>query len=293
MVSHSSLLRALRTVCAAVLLLGAVQSPLRAEDPVAAPSSAVGAAPLAASASPVVGVGTLPRDLSPWGMFRNADIVVQIVMAGLVFASLATWTVFAAKTVEIVGRSRRLRAARTALADAETFAAARQALSTRDDAPAALAAAVQEEFALAAGLPPDGVRERITLASSQVVGSAVEQLKHGTGMLATTGAIAPFVGLFGTVWGIMNSFIGISRAQTTNLAVVAPGIAEALLATAIGLAVAIPAVVLYNIVTRSIAGYRSGLEDLAVHLLRLAGRDLDRGLHLDTSRRQTERIGFK
>lgn len=288
MLSHSRLLRSLRVVCAVALFVAAMQTPLRAEEPAGAPSFAPG------TTNSVIGIGTLPRDLSPWGMFRNADIVVQIVMVGLVVASLASWTVFAAKTVEIVGQSRRLRAARTAIGDAETFGAARQAVPATSDVPAALIAAVHEEFVHADGLPADGVRERIMLASSQVIGAAVEQLKHGTGMLATTGAIAPFVGLFGTVWGIMNSFIGISRVQTTNLAVVAPGIAEALLATAIGLAVAIPAVVLYNIVTRSIVGYRTALEDLAVHLLRLAGRDLDRGLHLEArERRSTERMGFK
>jgi len=95
-------------------------------------------------------------------------------------------------------------------------------------------------------------------------------------VLATIGATAPFVGLFGTVWGIMNSFIGISKSHTTNLAVVAPGIAEALLATAFGLAAAIPAVVIYNVFARSIAGYRATLGDSAAEVLRLVSRDLER-----------------
>jgi biopolymer transport protein ExbB len=98
----------------------------------------------------------------------------------------------------------------------------------------------------------------------------------GTSVLATIGATAPFVGQFGTVWGIMNSFIGTSREHTTNLAVVAPGIAKALLATAFGLAAAIPAVVIYNVFARSISGYRALLGDAAAALLRLASRDLDR-----------------
>ena len=97
----------------------------------------------------------------------------------------------------------------------------------------------------------------------------------GTGILATIGATAPFVGLFGTVWGIMNSFIGISKSQTTNLAVVAPGIAEALLATALGLVAAIPAVVIYNLFARWIAGYRARLADAAAGVERLVSRDLD------------------
>ena len=96
------------------------------------------------------------------------------------------------------------------------------------------------------------------------------------GMLATIGATAPFVGLFGTVWGIMNSFIGISKAHTTNLAVVAPGIAEALLATAFGLVAAVPAVVIYNMFARSISGYRALLADASAQVIRHVSRDLDR-----------------
>ncbi len=101
------------------------------------------------------------------------------------------------------------------------------------------------------------------------------RLTLGTGVLATIGATAPFVGLFGTVWGIMNSFIGISESQTTNLAVVAPGIAEALLATALGLVAAIPAVVIYNHFARQIAAYRALLADTAAGIERLVSRDLD------------------
>ena len=104
-------------------------------------------------------------------------------------------------------------------------------------------------------------------------------------MLATIGATAPFVGLFGTVWGIMNSFIGISKSQTTNLAVVAPGIAEALLATALGLVAAIPAVVIYNVFARSIAGYRALLGDASAEVMRLVSRDLDRRAPCRRSRR--------
>ena len=101
-------------------------------------------------------------------------------------------------------------------------------------------------------------------------------MTRGTGVLATIGSTAPFVGLFGTVWGIMNAFIGISRSQTTNLAVVAPGIAEALLATAIGLVAAIPAVVIYNLFARWISGYRAMLGDGAAEIMRHLSRDLDR-----------------
>src|SRR5690606_38089501 len=106
--------------------------------------------------------------------------------------------------------------------------------------------------------------------------AAARRMTRGTGILATIGSTAPFVGLFGTVWGIMNSFIGISKAQTTNLAVVAPGIAEALLATALGLVAAIPAVIIFNMFARATAGYRGLLGDGAAELLRMVSRDLDR-----------------
>ena len=104
---------------------------------------------------------------------------------------------------------------------------------------------------------PDALKERISWLLERVEASSSRRIGRGMGLLASIGATAPFVGLFGTVWGIMNSFIGISNAHTTNLAVVAPGIAEALLATALGLFAAIPAVVIYNIFSRSIGGYRA------------------------------------
>jgi biopolymer transport protein ExbB len=121
------------------------------------------------------------------------------------------------------------------------------------------------------------VKERIASRLERIEAASGRQMIRGTGILATVGATAPFVGLFGTVWGIMNSFIGISRQHTTNLAVVAPGIAEALLATALGLVAAIPAVVMYNIFSRWIAGYRALQADASAEILRLIGRDLDRG----------------
>ena len=108
-------------------------------------------------------------------------------------------------------------------------------------------------------------------------------MTRGTHLLATIGATAPFVGLFGTVWGIMNAFIGISKSHTTNLAVVAPGIAEALLATAIGLVAAIPAVIIYNLFARSIAGYRALISDASGAILRHVSRDLERQQRAENS----------
>jgi biopolymer transport protein ExbB len=122
----------------------------------------------------------------------------------------------------------------------------------------------------------EGIKERVASRLNRLEAGYARRITRGTGMLATIGATAPFVGLFGTVWGIMNSFIGISKSQTTNLAVVAPGIAEALLATAVGLAAAIPAVVIYNVFARQIASYRALLGDASAEVMRLVSRDLDR-----------------
>ena len=123
----------------------------------------------------------------------------------------------------------------------------------------------------------DGIKERITARFERIGAGVGRRMMQATGILATIGAIAPFVGLFGTVWGIMNSFIGISKLHTTNLAVVAPGIAEALLATAFGLAAAIPAVVIYNAFARAIANYRALYADASVEILTLVSRDLSQG----------------
>ena len=120
----------------------------------------------------------------------------------------------------------------------------------------------------------DGIKERIAARFERIEAGVGRHMLRGTSILATIGATAPFVGLFGTVWGIMNSFIGISKLHTTNLAVVAPGIAEALLATAFGLAAAIPAVVIYNMFSRSIAQYRALYADVSVEIMTLVSRDL-------------------
>ena len=121
----------------------------------------------------------------------------------------------------------------------------------------------------------EGIKERTGFRLERRVAFVGRYMGRGNGYLATIGAISPFVGLFGTVWGIMNSFIGIAQTQTTNLAVVAPGIAEALLATAIGLFAAIPAVVIYNIFARMIGSYKASLGDVAAQVLLLQSRDLD------------------
>jgi biopolymer transport protein ExbB len=244
----------------------------------AAPASPAGEAAQAPSAMPPVTdvvPALLPRDLSPTGMFMAADVVVKAVMIGLIFASLLTWTIWIAKTLELIGARRRLARAEEALVAARSLAEAAQRASEATPQVARLIAAVESELRRS----PDrrdieGIKERIAARFERIEAGVGRRMQRGTGIVATIGATAPFVGLFGTVWGIMNSFIGISKLHTTNLAVVAPGIAEALLATAFGLAAAIPAVVIYNMFSRSIAQYRALYADVSVEIMTLVSRDL-------------------
>ena len=217
----------------------------------------------------------LPRNLSPWGMFMHADIVVKAVMIGLAFASLVTWTVWLSKTIELA-RATHLVKRRLALLESDTTLADVVRDSTGHDAVAQLIQSAAREAELSDGIRDDGFKERVALRLERVEAAMSRRITVGTGVLATIGATAPFVGLFGTVWGIMNAFIGISEAHTTNLAVVAPGIAEALLATALGLIAAIPAVVIYNHLARSIAAWRALLGDASAQVLLVVSREQDR-----------------
>ncbi|MGD9480959.1 tonB-system energizer ExbB [Shinella sp. G-2] len=221
----------------------------------------------------------LPHDLSPWGMFMAADIVVKGVMMGLAFASVVTWTVLLVKIAELGAAQRSVGQAVRRLSAARGLEDGEQALGRNRGVAARMTAAAREEMAVSEPVldhvSDGGVKERIASRLTRMEVHAGRRIAKGTGLLATIGSTAPFVGLFGTVWGIMNSFIGISKAQTTNLAIVAPGIAEALLATAIGLVAAIPAVVIYNFLARAITGYRQKLADASAAIERLASRDLD------------------
>ena len=220
----------------------------------------------------------LPHDLSPWSMFLQADIVVKLVMVGLALASIVTWTVLLAKSLELARAMRRQRQVLMIVSEARSLEAAPREIGGA--AASALIEAAREELKASAGAleDRDGLKERIVSRLERIEANTGRRMTRGTGALATIGATAPFVGLFGTVWGIMNSFIGISRAQTTNLAVVAPGIAEALLATACGLVAAIPAVVIYNHFARQITAYKAVVGDTSAAVLRLVSRDLSRGV---------------
>ena len=237
----------------------------------------VPASPSSPSALPVIGSSHLPRDLSPWSMFLTADIVVQTVIVGLAFASVVTWTVWLAKSIELYLARQKLTRGLAAIGSERSLADAFARVGNKG-----LLAAFIREALLELRLSSDitdkiGIKERVASRLARLEVAAGRDMNRGTGLLATIGATAPFVGLFGTVWGIMNSFVGISKAQTTNLAIVAPGIAEALLATAVGLFAAIPAVIIYNQFARSIGAYRIVSGDASAEVLRLVSRDLDRG----------------
>jgi biopolymer transport protein ExbB len=217
------------------------------------------------------------RELSPWSMFLSADVLVKAVMIGLAFASLVTWTIFIAKMIEFSLIQRRLRTALGKIGDARSLAEAQFALGSKDSVLSSLLAAAMREARLSAGISSDsGIKERAASSFAEIVRAEARRIRLGMGLLATIGATSPFVGLFGTVWGIMNSFIGISKSQTTNLAVVAPGIAEALLATAFGLVAAIPAVIIYNHFARVTKGYLELVGRSSGAAGRLLSRDLDR-----------------
>ncbi len=250
------------------------------ETPVALASEASGASVIANAA--------LPRDLSPWGMFLNADIIVKIVMVGLVFASLVTWTVWLAKNLELWKATRNGRSALAVLNEARSLAEANSRLGKNNEPVARLLRTAVHEVQVSPHPDPEALKERISWLLERVEASSSRRIGRGMGLLASIGATAPFVGLFGTVWGIMNSFIGISNAHTTNLAVVAPGIAEALLATALGLFAAIPAVVIYNVFSRQIGGYRALLADGSALVMRLVSRDCERASSAHISRAAAE-----
>ncbi|UOP12942.1 tonB-system energizer ExbB [Pseudomonas palleroniana] len=224
----------------------------------------------------------MAHDLSPWGMYQNADVVVKAVMIGLAIASIITWTIWIAKGFELLGAKRRLRSEIAHLKKATTLKEASDTATKKGTLANLLVHDALEEMRLSANTrEKEGIKERVSFRLERLVAACGRNMSSGTGVLATIGSTAPFVGLFGTVWGIMNSFIGIAKTQTTNLAVVAPGIAEALLATALGLVAAIPAVVIYNVFARSIAGYKAQVSDASAEVLLLVSRDLD---HLPTER---------
>jgi len=205
-------------------------SPTAPQPAPATPATNPAAAPAVAPAvdSPVTAQASnspdfalkLPRDLSPWGMFMAADIVVKAVMIGLAFASVLTWTIWFAKALELMFARRRLHAAIDRLAHAKSWSEANVRTKGRDVGVAAMLRATDAELRMSADAhSATGIKERIASRLERLEAAAGRQMIRGTGILATIGATAPFVGLFGTVWGIMNSFGHIAQSKNTSLAV--------------------------------------------------------------------------
>jgi biopolymer transport protein ExbB len=269
---------------------GPAAAPVATDPAQAVPADAIGEdAPEVLEADNTLGMA---HDLSPWGMYQNADIIVKIVMIGLAIASIITWTIWIAKGLELMGAKRRLRGE---IAQLKKSASLKEASATAAKAGTLANLLVHdalEEMRLSVNSrEKEGIKERVSFRLERLVAACGRNMSSGTGVLATIGSTAPFVGLFGTVWGIMNSFIGIAKTQTTNLAVVAPGIAEALLATALGLVAAIPAVVIYNVFARSIAGYKAQVSDASAQVLLLVSRDLDHQPERSSSQPHMVKVG--
>jgi len=243
----------------------------------------------APSTAPTAWLGDIGAGLSAWleeagedhlsamGMFMAADWVVKAVMVSLAFASVLTWVIFFARTTDLMWQRARLKRSFRRLDDHATLSGVENIFPDGKGIVGRMvhAALRERDRSSAGGLDKAGVKERVTSELTRIEAGAARSMMTGTGILANIGSTAPFVGLFGTVWGIMNSFISISESNTTNLAVVAPGIAEALLATAIGLVAAIPAVIFYNLIARGLGGYKVMLADAAALVERTLSRDLD------------------
>jgi biopolymer transport protein ExbB len=280
----------LAMAAAGVLMAG---TPVLAQDapapaPAAATAPAADVAPPAADpAEPLVVGGESHGKMTPASMFMDSDLVVKTVMIGLVLASIFTWVLLLIKMFEFGALNRRTDRFLETFRQTRTIADMRKVATSDefDGNPLAdMAAAATDEIELSrqAGLTvtgdhSDAALVRIQAAVGAVQAGLAKRLSGGQQFLASTGATAPFIGLFGTVYGIMNSFIGIANTNTTNLAVVAPGIAEALLATGIGLFAAIPAVIFYNYFNTRISAYGTRSDGFSAELTNAISRNLDKG----------------
>jgi biopolymer transport protein ExbB len=288
----------LAMAAAGVLMAG---TPVLAQDaPAAAPAAAAAApaadaaapaadaaAPAAEPAAPAVVGGKDHGELTPAKMFMIAEPVVKVVMIGLVLASIFTWILLFIKLFEFGSLNRKTDQFLESFRQARTIADMRKVATSDefDGNPLAdMAAAATDEIELSrqAGLSVTGDHADSSLMRAQAAVAAVQaglakRLSGGQQFLASTGSNGPFIGLFGTVYGIMNSFIGIANTNTTNLAVVAPGIAEALLATGIGLFAAIPAVIFYNYFNTRISAYGTRSDGFSAELTNAISRNLDKG----------------
>ena len=233
-------------------------------------------AAIAAAATPAVATG--PITLDPVSLFLQADIIVKIVMIGLLLASIWTWSIILSFTLKLRSARKRCESYESAFwqaGDMEAFHKTRG----KEDVPSAqvLSAGISEwrKSTAQKNMDASGTRDRIATAMGSAIAGAVDRISDRLNILATIGSVAPFVGLFGTVWGIMRSFTAIAGEQNTSLAVVAPGIAEALFATAIGLFAAIPAVIAYNRLSHGVNRLEGSLSRYSDGLYTTFSRELE------------------
>lgn len=253
----------------------------------AAPAADAAAAPAPEAAPAEEGGDKKGHSLTPVGMFLAAGAVVKVVMIGLLLASVFSWVLLLTKIFEFAGLNKQSDKFLEAFRGARSIADIARISSSEEfegNPMADMAAAASQEVELSrqaglqvAGEHRDSTLARATYAINAVQSSLAKRLSGGMVFLASVGSAGPFIGLFGTVYGIMTSFIGIANTNTTNLAVVAPGIAEALLATGIGLFAAIPAVIFYNYFQTRISGYGTRSEGFVAELMNAISRQLDKG----------------
>lgn len=222
-------------------------------------------------------------DLSMWGLFIQADIIVKVVMLILIFASVWSWAIIFEKRRTLKKLNKTAAKFEDSFWSGEPLDKLYQRVkkSIKDPLIATFCAGMDEwHSGVAHGLPSSesiqaSLRQRIERAMSSTINKEMSQLERGMTFLASIGSTAPFIGLFGTVWGVMNSFTAIASTNNTSLAVVAPGIAEALFATALGLVAAIPAVVAYNIYTNSLDRYADKLDTFVGEFSAIISRHMD------------------
>jgi biopolymer transport protein TolQ len=230
-----------------------------------------------------IDLGGYAHDMSMWGLFMQADPIVKAVMIMLVMASLWTWSIVFGKRSILKKLNRKANIFEDSFWSGEALDKIYQRVknSKADPMLSTFSAGMEEwQAGVAGGVPikesmQASLRQRVERSMNVMIGREINALERGMTFLASVGSTAPFIGLFGTVWGIMNSFSAIAASNNTSLAVVAPGIAEALFATALGLVAAIPAVVAYNVFSNDINRYADRLEAFADEFSAILSRHLD------------------
>lgn len=224
---------------------------------------------------------TAPKQLDPLELFMDADIVVKAVMAGLILASIWVWMIIVSFSLRLARVNKSCTNFENDFWKADDFDALAKNQSKKNIPSARVAAAAMSEWRRSMKISGgksdrDGMRQRLASAMESQVAQEADTLADRLNFLATVGSVAPFVGLFGTVWGIMNSFFQIGAQENSSLAVVAPGISEALFATAIGLFAAIPAVIAYNRFSHGVNSLESRMQRFADRFHATLSRELER-----------------